>query len=87
MPALSPTMEKGTVVSWGFKEGDQVSTGDILFEVETDKATMGYELQDDGYLAKIIVAEGIPDIPVGDLVAIIVEEEEDIAAFKNYSPN
>ena len=55
MPALSPTMTKGKIVSWSKKEGDAVEVGDILFEVETDKATVGYEVQDKGFLAKILV--------------------------------
>jgi pyruvate/2-oxoglutarate dehydrogenase complex dihydrolipoamide acyltransferase (E2) component len=74
MPALSPTMEKGTIVSWLKKEGDFVEVGDILFEVETDKATVGYEITDDGYLAKIMVQEGELDVLVGTQVAVIVEE-------------
>ena len=55
MPALSPTLTKGKIVSWSKKEGDAVEVGDILFEVETDKATVGYEVQDKGFLAKILV--------------------------------
>jgi len=72
MPALSPTMEKGNLVSWCKAVGDEVAVGDILFEVETDKATVGYEITDDGYLAQILVSEGTNDVPVGTQVAIIV---------------
>lgn len=65
LPALSPTMELGTIVSWQKKEGDQLSEGDLLCEIETDKATMGFETPEEGYLAKIFVPEGAKDIPIG----------------------
>jgi pyruvate dehydrogenase E2 component (dihydrolipoamide acetyltransferase) len=64
-PALSPTMEMGTIVSWQKKEGDQLSEGDLLCEIETDKATMGFEAPEEGYLAKIILPEGSKDVPIG----------------------
>jgi len=64
-PALSPTMEMGTIVSWQKKEGDQLSEGDLMCEIETDKATMGFEAPEEGYLAKIILPEGSKDVPVG----------------------
>ena len=79
MPALSPTMEMGTLTKWLVKEGDTITSGDVLCEIETDKATMEYEAIDEGVIAKIIVAEGTEDVPVGQLIAIIAEEDEDIA--------
>lgn len=64
MPALSPTMTKGNVGAWKKKEGDQVSVGDVLVEIETDKAQMEFESPEDGYLAKILLAEGEKEVPV-----------------------
>ncbi|WKY11454.1 hypothetical protein Q1695_003205 [Nippostrongylus brasiliensis] len=84
LPALSPTMEHGTVVSWQKKEGDQLSEGDLLCEIETDKATMGFETPEEGYLAKICIPEGSKDVPIGKLLCIIVESEGDVAAFKDF---
>lgn len=84
LPALSPTMELGTIVSWEKKEGDQVSEGDLLCEIETDKATMGFETPEEGYLAKIVIQAGAKDIPIGKLLCIIVETQEDVAKFKDY---
>ena len=84
LPALSPTMELGTIVSWEKKEGDQVSEGDLLCEIETDKATMGFETPEEGYLAKIVINAGSKDIPIGKLLCIIVENQEDVAKFKDY---
>lgn len=84
LPALSPTMEMGTVVSWKKKEGDQLSEGDLLCEIETDKATMGFETPEEGVLAKICIAEGTRDVPIGKLLCIIVDKSEDIAAFKDF---
>jgi pyruvate dehydrogenase E2 component (dihydrolipoamide acetyltransferase) len=84
LPALSPTMEMGTIVSWEKKEGDQVSEGDLLCEIETDKATMGFETPEEGYLAKIIIQAGTKDIPIGKLLCIIVETKEDIEKFKDF---
>jgi len=86
LPALSPTMEMGTVVSWEKKEGDQLSEGDLLAEIETDKATMGMETPEEGWLAKIFIPAGAKDIPLGKLLCIIVSNEEDIAAFKDFKP-
>ncbi|GJE16648.1 Dihydrolipoyllysine-residue acetyltransferase component of pyruvate dehydrogenase complex [Methylobacterium marchantiae] len=77
MPALSPTMEKGNLAKWLKKEGDAVKSGDVLAEIETDKATMEVEAIDEGILAKIVVAEGTADVPVNDLIAIIASEGED----------
>merc|ERR1711981_1464479 len=83
LPALSPTMEMGTIVSWEKKEGDQVSEGDLLCEIETDKATMGFETPEEGYLAKIILPAGSKDIPIGRLLCIITANEEDVQKFKD----
>ncbi|XP_053666804.1 dihydrolipoyllysine-residue acetyltransferase component of pyruvate dehydrogenase complex, mitochondrial isoform X2 [Anopheles marshallii] len=77
-------MELGTIVSWEKKEGDKLNEGDLLAEIETDKATMGFETPEEGYLAKILVAAGQKDVPIGKLVCIIVENEADVAAFKDY---
>ncbi|XP_065076248.1 dihydrolipoyllysine-residue acetyltransferase component of pyruvate dehydrogenase complex, mitochondrial isoform X2 [Ochlerotatus camptorhynchus] len=84
LPALSPTMEMGTIVSWEKKEGDKLNEGDLLAEIETDKATMGFETPEEGYLAKILIQAGQKDVPIGKLVCIIVENEADVAAFKDY---
>src|SRR5882724_7368119 len=77
MPALSPTMEKGNLAKWLKKEGDAVKAGDVIAEIETDKATMEYESIDDGVLAKIVVPEGSQDVPVNQLIAVLAEEGED----------
>ena len=77
MPALSPTMEKGNLAKWLKKEGDRVKSGDILAEIETDKATMEYEAVDEGVIAKILVAEGTADVPVNQPIAVLVAEGED----------
>ncbi|NEU11920.1 pyruvate dehydrogenase complex dihydrolipoamide acetyltransferase [Methylobacterium sp. BTF04] len=82
MPALSPTMEKGNLAKWLKKEGDLVKSGDVLAEIETDKATMEVEAIDEGVLAKILVAEGTADVPVNDLIAIIATEGEDPASIQ-----
>ncbi|XP_017484526.1 PREDICTED: dihydrolipoyllysine-residue acetyltransferase component of pyruvate dehydrogenase complex, mitochondrial isoform X1 [Rhagoletis zephyria] len=84
LPALSPTMEQGTIVSWEKKEGDKLNEGDLLAEIETDKATMGFETPEEGYLAKIVVQSGVKDVPIGKLVCIIVPNQEDVAAFKDF---
>ena len=65
LPALSPTMEMGTINNWQKKEGDKVAEGDLLAEIETDKATMGFESSEEGYLAKIFIAAGEKDVPIG----------------------
>jgi pyruvate dehydrogenase E2 component (dihydrolipoamide acetyltransferase) len=80
MPALSPTMEKGNLSKWLKKEGDAVKTGDVIAEIETDKATMEYEAVDDGTLAKIVVPEGTHDVPVNQLIAVLAQEGEDVKA-------
>ncbi|UZW55913.1 pyruvate dehydrogenase complex dihydrolipoamide acetyltransferase [Sphingobium sp. JS3065] len=79
MPALSPTMEEGTLAKWLVKEGDRVSSGDLLAEIETDKATMEFEAVDEGIVAQILVAEGSEGVKVGTVIAIIAEEGEDAA--------
>lgn len=85
MPALSPTMESGTIACWNVKEGDTLSAGDSIADIETDKATMAFEAQDDAYVAKIFVEAGTGNsINVGEPIMLTVEEEEDIPAFKTY---
>ena len=80
MPALSPTMEKGNLAKWLKKEGDEIKPGDVIAEIETDKATMEYEAIDEGTLAKIVVPEGTQDVPVNALIAVLAEEGEDAKA-------
>ncbi len=82
MPALSPTMEKGKLAKWLKKEGDTVKSGDILAEIETDKATMEVEAVDEGTLGKILIAEGTEDVPVNETIAVILEEGESAADIK-----
>ena len=76
MPALSPTMEEGTLAKWMVKEGDNVSSGDILAEIETDKATMEFEATDEGIVGKILIAEGTEGVKVNTAIAIMVDEGE-----------
>ncbi|XP_016550999.2 dihydrolipoyllysine-residue acetyltransferase component 1 of pyruvate dehydrogenase complex, mitochondrial isoform X2 [Capsicum annuum] len=78
MPALSPTMTQGNIAKWRKKEGDKIEVGDILCEIETDKATLEFESLEEGYLAKILAPEGTKDVPVGQTIAITVEEADDI---------
>ncbi|MCH2239567.1 MAG: pyruvate dehydrogenase complex E1 component subunit beta [Blastomonas sp.] len=80
MPALSPTMEEGTLAKWLVKEGDTVSSGDILAEIETDKATMEFEAVDEGTISKILIAEGTDNVKVGAVIALIAGEGEDTSA-------
>lgn len=84
MPSLSPTMTEGNIARWLKKEGDKISPGEVLCEVETDKATVEMECMEEGYLAKIIKGDGAQNIKVGEVIAITVEEEQDIGEFKNY---
>ncbi|KAJ8347532.1 hypothetical protein SKAU_G00261210 [Synaphobranchus kaupii] len=84
LPALSPTMTMGTVQRWEKKVGEKLSEGDLLAEIETDKATIGFEVQEEGYLAKIMISEGTRDVPLGTPLCIIVEKEADIKAFADY---
>ncbi|KAH9704234.1 Dihydrolipoyllysine-residue acetyltransferase component 1 of pyruvate dehydrogenase complex [Citrus sinensis] len=78
MPALSPTMSQGNIAKWRKKEGDKIEIGDILCEIETDKATVEFESLEEGFLAKILVLEGSKDVPVGQPIAITVEDADDI---------
>uniref|UniRef100_A0A672M2B4 Acetyltransferase component of pyruvate dehydrogenase complex n=1 Tax=Sinocyclocheilus grahami TaxID=75366 RepID=A0A672M2B4_SINGR len=84
LPALSPTMTMGTVQRWEKKVGEKLSEGDLLAEIETDKATIGFEVQEEGYLAKILIADGTRDVPLGTPLCIIVEKESDISTFADY---
>ncbi|ONI23729.1 hypothetical protein PRUPE_2G204600 [Prunus persica] len=78
MPALSPTMSQGNIAKWKKKEGDKIEVGDILCEIETDKATVEFESLEEGFLAKILIPEGSKDVPVGQPIAITVEDADDI---------
>jgi pyruvate dehydrogenase E2 component (dihydrolipoamide acetyltransferase) len=80
MPALSPTMEKGNLAKWLKKEGDQVKSGDVIAEIETDKATMEVEAVDEGTIARILVPEGTQDVPVNDVIAVLAGDGEDVKA-------
>ena len=82
MPALSPTMEEGTLSKWLKKEGDTVSSGDVIAEIETDKATMEVEAVDEGILAKILVAEGTEGVKVNAVIAVLAEDGEDAGSVK-----
>src|SRR5664279_4105612 len=86
MPALSPTMEKGNLARWLKKEGDKIKSGDIIAEIETDKATMEYEAVDEGTLAKIVVPEGTQDVAVNAVIAVLAAEGEDVKAAAGASP-
>lgn len=95
MPNLSPTMEKvnyiflksvqGNIAKWLKKEGDSIKPGDILAQIETDKATVDFEMQEEGYIAKLMFPEGAKDVKLGTVVAIIVDNKDDVAKFKDYS--
>ena len=80
MPALSPTMEKGNLAKWLKREGDKIKSGDVIAEIETDKATMEYEAVDEGTLAKILVPEGTQDVAVNSVIAVLAGEGEDVKA-------
>ncbi len=84
MPALSPTMTEGNLAKWLKKEGDAVAPGDLIAEVETDKATMEIEAIEEGVLGKILVAEGTEGIPVNTPIAVILEEGEDASALDGF---
>jgi len=86
MPALSPTMEKGNLAKWLKKEGDKIKSGDVIAEIETDKATMEVEASDEGTLGKILVPEGTADVAVNTPIAVILGEGEDMAAIKSTKP-
>src|ERR1700736_6684395 len=83
MPALSPTMTEGNLARWLKKEGDEVHSGDVIAEIETDKATMEYEAVDEGRLGKIIVPEGAQGIKVNQPIAVLLEEGEDASAISD----
>jgi pyruvate dehydrogenase E2 component (dihydrolipoamide acetyltransferase) len=83
MPALSPTMEKGKLAKWLVKEGDEVSSGDIIAEIETDKATMEVEAVDEGKVGKILVAEGTDDVAVNTAIAVLLDEGESAGDIKS----
>ncbi len=86
MPALSPTMEEGTLAKWLVKEGDSVEAGDVIAEIETDKATMEVEAVDEGVIGKIVVAEGTEEVPVNDVIAVLLEEGEDEGDIDSAAP-
>src|SRR6188472_691406 len=83
MPALSPTMEKGNLAKWIKQEGDKVKAGDVIAEIETDKATMEVEAVDEGTLGKILIPEGTADVAVNTPIAVILGEGEDASAMKD----
>src|ERR1700732_5557599 len=80
MPALSPTMEKGNLAKWLKKEGDKVKSGDVIAEIETDKATMEVDAVDEGPIAKILVPEGTQDVAVNEIIAVMAGDGEDVKA-------
>ncbi|CAK75228.1 unnamed protein product (macronuclear) [Paramecium tetraurelia] len=85
LPALSPTMEKGNLMKWLVKEGDRISPGDVICEIETDKATVGFEVQEDGYIAKLMVPAGSKDIKLGTILAISTPKKDNVPSFTNYT--
>src|SRR5260370_5882763 len=85
MPALSPTMTEGNLARWLKKEGEEVHSGDVIAEIETDKATMEYEAADEGRLGKIIVPEGAQGIKVNQPIALLLEEGEDPAELEKFA--
>ena len=87
MPALSPTMEKGNLAKWLKKEGDSIKSGDVIAEIETDKATMEVEAVDEGTLGKILVPEGTADVAVNTPIAVILGEGESKGAIKDVKPS
>jgi len=87
MPALSPTMEEGTLAKWHVQEGDEVRTGDVIAEIETDKATMEVEAIDDGRVGKILVAEGTEHVPVNKPIALLLTDGEDISVASGETPS
>jgi len=86
MPALSPTMEEGTLAKWLVKEGDEVKSGDILAEIETDKATMEFEAVDEGKIAKILVPEGTDGVKVGQPIALLAADGEQVSEMPATAP-
>src|SRR6188768_2325597 len=86
MPALSPTMEEGKLAKWHVKEGDNVSSGDVIAEIETDKATMEVEAVDEGKIGKIVVAEGTENVKVNAVIAVLLQEGESAGDVKATPP-
>src|SRR5436190_567006 len=86
MPALSPTMEKGNLAKWIKSEGDKIKAGDVIAEIETDKATMEVEAVDDGTLGKILVPEGTADVAVNTPIAMILADGENASALNDAAP-
>ena len=86
MPALSPTMTEGNLAKWVKKEGDKIKSGDVIAEIETDKATMEVEAVDEGVMGKILVAEGAQGVKVNALIALLLEEGEDKKVLATYKP-
>ena len=86
MPALSPTMEEGKLAKWHVKEGDTITAGDIIADIETDKATMEYESIDDGVIGKLLVAEGQEAIKINAPIAVLLEAGEDRASLASFTP-
>jgi pyruvate dehydrogenase E1 component beta subunit len=86
MPALSPTMEEGTLAKWMVKEGDNVQSGDIMAEIETDKATMEFEAVDEGIIGKILIPEGTENVSVNTAIALLLEDGEDVSALEMKLP-
>jgi len=84
MPALSPTMKKGNIVSWEVEVGEEVNPGDVLCSIETDKAVVDLEAQDEGFVAKILHGDGSTDVDVNTPIAVMVEEEDHVGAFENF---
>lgn len=78
-------MIKGNIAKWLKKEGDQIKPGDLLASIETDKATVDFEMQEEGYIAKLLYPEGAKDVKLGEVVAIVVENKEDVDKFKDFS--
>ncbi|CAX40700.1 dihydrolipoamide acetyltransferase component of pyruvate dehydrogenase complex, putative [Candida dubliniensis CD36] len=85
MPALSPTMTQGNIQSWAKKVGDELTPGEAIAEIETDKASMDFEFQEEGYLAKILLDAGAKDVPVGQPIAVYVEDASEVAAFEDFT--
>ena len=86
MPALSPTMKEGNLAKWVKKEGDKIKAGEVIAEIETDKATMEVEAVDEGILGKILIAEGTENVAINSCIALILEEGEDKKSLENYAP-
>lgn len=85
MPALSPTMTEGGIASWSKKVGDELQPGEAIAEIETDKASMDFEFQEEGFLAKILMEDGSKDVPVGKPIAVYVEDADSVAAFESFT--